>query len=156
MPSVLPEPVIDQANPGCFPCDKSRCVICTKHLVQTPTFSSAVTSQTFTIRHRMTCETANIIYLLYCSKCKESQYVGETKNTLKQRFYLHRSNINKNTGTLVCQHFNQADHSLDDMKCIPIEKVHSVVHSRRLAREAFWIQKLKTLSPYGLNTMKVL
>jgi hypothetical protein len=152
MPSVLPEPTNDQDDPGCFPCNKSRCVICTKHLVQTSQFTSAITSETFTIRQKMTCETPNIIYLLFCSKCKKSQYIGETKNSLKQRFYQHRSNININTGTLVTLHFNQVDHSLDDMRCIVIEKVYSQIHSRRLAREAFWVSKLKTLSPYGLNT----
>ena len=155
MPSVLPEPNHGQEDPGCFSCKKSRCIICTKHLVQTPTFSSASTSQTFTIRHKMTCETSNLIYLLFCSKCQKSQYIGETKCSLKQRFYQHRSNINKNAGTLVTLHFNQNDHSLEDMRCIAIEKVFSDVHSRRLAREAFWIKKLQTLSPHGLNTMIV-
>ena len=55
-------------------------------------------------------------------KCPQTQYIGETKNTLKQRFYQHRSNINKNTGTLVTQHLNQHDYSLSDFRCIITEK----------------------------------
>ena len=111
------------------------------------------TKETFTIRHTLTCETENIIYMLYCDKCNHSQYVGETKNKLKTRFYQHRSNINKNTGTLVTKHFNQTGHSLNDMKCIAIEKVHTDNLKRRLQRERFWISKLKTSTPEGLNTI---
>ena len=149
MPSILPTA---KANaPGCFKCNKT-CAICTNHLIQTTTFKSMQTLETFHIRHTLTCETENIIYMLYCDKCNNSQYVGETKNKLKTRFYLHRSNINKNTGTLVTKHFNQRDHSLANMKCIAIEKVHTNNLQKRLQRENFWKTKLKTDTPLGLNT----
>ena len=150
MPSSLPMSPDTNTDPGCFSCHKTKCTICTQHLVQTNTFTSSKTSETFHIRHHMTCETSNVVYLLYCTRCN-TQYVGETKNTLKQRFYLHRSNINKNTGTLVTKHFNQNSHSLTDLRCIAIEKQHNNNHTQRLAREAFWIKKLQTLHPYGLN-----
>ena len=91
--------------------------------------------------------------MLFCSKCPQTQYIGETKNTLKQRFCQHRSNINKNTGTLVTQHFNQHDHSLSDLRCIAIEKQHTLNHNSRLRRETFWMHKLKTVTPQGLNTL---
>ena len=65
----------------------------------------------------------------------------------------HRSNINKNTGTLVTKHFNQTDHSIHNMKCVAVEKVLADKLEDRLRREAFWIQKLKTLAPCGLNTL---
>ena len=93
------------------------------------------------------------MYLLYCDTCQQTQYVGETKNTLKNRFYQHRSNINKNTGTLVTKHFNQTDHSIHNRKCVAVEKVHSDKRDDRLRTEGFWIQKLKTLAPCGLNTL---
>ena len=54
------------------------------------------------------------------------------KNTLKTRFYQHRSNINKNTGTLVTKHFNQTDHSIHNMKCVVVETVHSEKRDDRL------------------------
>ena len=93
------------------------------------------------------------MYLLYCDTCQQSQYVVEAKNTLKTRFYQHRSNINNNTGTLVTKHFNQTDHSIHNMKCVAVEKVHSDKREDRLRRETFCIQKLKTLAPCVLNTL---
>ena len=153
MPSILPPVANRDANPGCFPCNKSKCVVCSDHIVQTTTFRSNVTSESFTIRTSMNCETKNVVYLLFCSKCNKTQYIGETKNKLKQRFYLHRSNINKNTGTLVTQHFNQPHHTLQNMKCIAIEKIRSDSHTIRIARETFWIFKMQTLTPLGLNSI---
>ena len=150
MPSILPTPTDKQ--PGCFRCNKT-CAICTNHLIETKTFTSMQTKETFTIRHRLTCETSNIIYMLYCDTCNNSQYIGETKNKLKTRFYQHRSNINKNTGTLVTRHFNQAGHSLNNMKCVVLEKVHTDDLQKRLKRERFWMSKIQSYTPHGLNTL---
>ena len=99
----------------------------------------------------MTCTTSNIVYMLYCRKCTRSQYIGETGNSLKTRFALHRSHIRQNQGTLVTRHFNQPDHCLQDMRCLPIEKQFLEDRKRREDREHFWIRKLKTESPCGLN-----
>ena len=57
--------------------------------------------------------------------CEYTQYIGESKNSLKTRFYQHRSNINKDTGTLVTKHFNQKGHSLKNLKSLPIESLWS-------------------------------
>ena len=151
MPSILPTP--PNADPGCFMCDKRPCIICTSYLVETSTFNNSTTKESFQICHRLTCQSSNIVYLLYCDTCQQPQYVGETMNTLQTRFYQHRSNVNKMTGTLVTKHFNQTDHSIHNMKCVAVEKVHSEKHEDRLWTEAFWIQKLKNLAPCGLNTL---
>ena len=149
MPTV-PRPVPDK-DPGCNRCEKERCVICQDHLVVTKTFSSSQTGQQFTIRDKMSCETSNVVYLLFCDICPHTQYVGQTKNCLRTRFYLHRSNINTNTGTHVSTHFNKPGHSLANLKCLAIERVHVGTLKRRLQRETFWISKVKTLFPHGLN-----
>ena len=151
MLSILPTP--PDADPGCIRCDKRPCIICTRRLAETSTFNSSTTKESFQIRHRRTCQSSNIVHLLYCNTCQQSQYMGETKNTLKTRFYQHCSNINKKTGTLVTKHFIQTDHSIHNMKCVAVEKVHSEKPEDRLRREAFWIQKLKSLAPCGLNTL---
>ena len=138
MPSALPTP--DDKNPGSVwccnmestdsttkKCDQGtrRCIICANHLVETTTFHSHTTGEKFTLRHRMSCTTKNVIYLLFCNKCAHTQYVGETKNMLKTRCYLHRSHIGNNVGTLVTRHFNLHDHSVNDMQCLFIENVYS-------------------------------
>ncbi|KAL8596881.1 hypothetical protein ACOMHN_065831 [Nucella lapillus] len=103
MPSTRPSSTPD-LQPGSYRCQKS-CVTCRDHLVTTTQFQSSNTKETFTIRDPMTCiTTSNIIYLLSCRKCDHSQYVGEAKNALKTRFYLHRSHIVQNIGTRVTIH----------------------------------------------------
>lgn len=129
-----------------------KCVICFDHFQESKYFFSSRTNETFTIRERFTCESTNVIYFLFCEKCQHSQYAGETK-TLKIRFYLHRSNNNKNTGTVVANHFNTPDHSLRNLKYIILEMVHNQHRNSRLKRKQFWISKLKTLPPLGLNSL---
>ena len=107
--------------------------------------------------HKFSCDSQNVIYLLFCQKsCANSQYVGQTKTTLRTRFYNHRSDIKKNKGDkcpLVTQHFNSHNHSLQDMRCMVIEKVFIQSQEARDKRESFWISKMKTLTPYGLNIL---
>ena len=106
MPSIVP-PRADQ-NPGCNKCNRSRCIICENHLISTKTFSSHVTKETFTIRNELSCESRNVIYLLFCDQCHNSQYTGETVY-MKDRFYQHRSDTKLNSGTLVTIHFHKKD-----------------------------------------------
>ena len=127
---------------------------CKQHLTQGTTFHADRTGENFTIRDHHTCQTSNIIYLLYCNICQNAQYVGETQNALSKRMYLHRSNINKNTGTHVTRHFNQPGHSLSNVKVQVIEKVFKNTKEARLTRERFWIRKLNTIWPLGLNSQE--
>ena len=152
MPSRLPQlPSTDP--PGSWKCQKNRCVICQEHHSPTSTFKDHKTGTLFNIRDSMTCETSNIVYLIYCNKCPTARYVGETMNSLKTRFYLHRNHIKKNAGTHLTSHFNKPDHSLQDMRCHGIEIVRHPTLDARLNREAFWRNKLHTLFPEGLNTL---
>ena len=154
MPSSLPPPTSSTSQvPACFKCTKNKCVLCKEHLTQTNQFCSSTTKEKFTIRGHFNCDTNNIVYLLWCNKCDHAQYVGETKNSLKKRFYLHRSHIGTNKGTHVTRHFNKPDHSLRDVSCIVIEKVLGNSRAARLKREDFWRKKLRTVFPEGLNTM---
>ena len=151
MPSNLP-PIQPIPPPGVKKCKKS-CIICNNHLIETTSFTSAQTNEKFRIKTALTCESTNIIYLLFCSKCPQSQYIGETQNSLKKRFYLHRSDIGRNKGncTHVNTHFNQSNHSLLDLRCLPIEEILTNCKKTRKDRERFWISKIKTTYPFGLN-----
>ena len=80
MPSIPPTP--QDAHTGSFKCQKPRCIICQQHLVKGQTFTSQRTSEAFHIRHRLTCTTPNVIYILHCNKCIDTQYIGETGGTL--------------------------------------------------------------------------
>jgi peptide-methionine (R)-S-oxide reductase len=152
MPSALP--VTGKAAPGCKKCLLNRCVVCKDHLVEATTFRSDNTGELFTIRDSLDCESSNIIYMLYCDSCTQAQYIGETQNTLKDRFYKHRCHIRNKSGFCVnvVDHFNQSGHSVQNMKCIIIEKVYTQTREARIKRERFWQQKMQTMCPLGLNS----
>ena len=96
----------------------------------------------------------NVIYMIQCNHCSK-QYIGETKRRLKDRFNEHRrpvdnpSNISK--PTTVSEHFLTNDHSANDITLIPLELTKSNRDSVRKAREAYLIERGKTLEPLGIN-----
>ena len=101
----------------------------------------------------------NVIFLLeifVIPEIRNLQYIGETKRRLKDRFNEHRRTIdnpnNKSKPTTAAEHFlSSPNHTANDMLLIPIEKIFSNRDSIRKAREAFLIQKGKTIDPAGLN-----
>ena len=87
----------------------------------------------------------------HCSK----QYKGETKRRLKDRFNEHRRPVdnpsNTSKPTTVSEHFLTNDHSANDITLIPLELIKSNRDSLRKAREAYLIERGKTLEPLGMN-----
>ena len=139
---------------GSFRCGKN-CATCPyiSHGLTTYTFFS--TEETRSIKLNLTCETKNLIYMIQCNRCN-LQYIGETKRRLKDRFNEHRRTIdnpnNKSKSTTAAEHFlSSPNHIANDMILIPIEKIFSNRDSIRKAREAFLIQKGRTIDPDGLN-----
>ena len=62
------------------------------------------------------------------------QYVGETENALHIRMNGHQSDITmKMLDKPVATHFNQPDHSLDDLRVMWIEKIED--HNSRSASD---------------------
>ena len=149
MPSSLPQKT--ETNPGCFKCKRSKCIICKLQFSENNKFESCRTKEVFTVKEKFTCDSNNIIYLISCKKCKNVQYVGQTEQRLRDRFYLHRSDIVLNRGTPLTCHFNENNHTIRDLQCSVIERVFGITKQHREDREDFWIEKLKTLVPYGLN-----
>ena len=64
MPSILPTVSYD-SDAGSHKCAK-KCIVCDTHLVETKTFSSKVTGETFTIRKKMSCQSSNRHYRSQC------------------------------------------------------------------------------------------
>ena len=44
-------------------------------LVETSTFNSSTTKESVQIRHRLTCQSSNIVYRLYCDTCQQSSNI---------------------------------------------------------------------------------
>ena len=144
-------PPIDVPPPtqhGTFKCH-SRCVVCQNHIQESDSFTG--NGNTHKTKGKITCTTSNVIYLISCRVCRV-QYVGETKNTLKKRFYGHRSTVN--TGKLdtpVGCHFNLPNHTISDMNLQGIESLGHRKDLVRLSREKVWMKRLRTIQPHGLN-----
>ena len=85
----------------------------------------------------------------------QSNYIGETKRQLHERFCEHRRFTQNHhqliKPTPVSTHFNQPGHSIDHLLLTPLELIHNTRDSVRKAREAHLINKAMTLEPLALG-----
>ena len=117
---------------------------------QTDTFASK--DNVYNIMRSGNCNTKNVVYLITCMKCKHPVYVGETGRSIKHRIKEHVWDIRGKRDKVVAVHFNSADHSENDAKFCIIEALNpNRSTTYRRIREEFWINKLQTWSPIGLN-----
>ena len=101
--------------------------------------------------HRL--HTENVVYLISCSSCNK-QYVGETKGPLNKRMNGHRDDWRHRRfeRSPTAEHFHSADHdflSHASVCCLEHNKEWS--DSTRKLRESYWIRRLNTLCPFGIN-----
>ena len=132
---------------GCRFCGQN-CALC-KHLIETDTFFGT-DGKEYKIKGQINCKTVGIIYSIFCKKCQKVNYVGQTGDTFYQRMLLDFSMIRTKKTETVAKHFYTEGHSLEDFSVTGIEKVYGDETYRKV-RESFWIKKLRTLSPDGLN-----
>ena len=114
---------------------------------------------------RLDCKTKNVVYLITCRICA-AQYVGETVREFGVRMREHWDKIRKgDKSQIVYSHFQSDERHkncrIEDMLRFQIiEKVKTeditnqddgLIRKRRLEREMFWIAKLRTAYPLGLN-----
>ena len=141
-------------NGQCQKCDSRRCMTC-KNIQCTQKFSSTHTGEKFIIYCNANCKTENIIYLLECAICG-LQYIGETKQQLSKRLNGHRSDANCKPDLPLSRHLRSTGHhdSFGKLKVTIIDHNPKWDDKSRQERESFWIRKLKTLSPNGINEKK--
>ena len=140
---------------GCFTCNKTRCDLCKNFLVNSQTFSSAQTGKTYFVRQKLSCNSANVIYLVHCKKCN-LQYVGSTTTEFKVRFRNHKSSMKTNKKTCeVASHFNRTPHVLSDFTFQCIDQIQNSTSENTenllITKEAYWSAQLFSLSHFGLN-----
>lgn len=92
----------------------------------------------------------NCIYLIKCSWCGK-RYVGETGNSILTRMWGHRHTVKKGTQRKghVVPHFQR--HGVGNMKVCGLEHNSTWNKRDRMKRESYWIRKLDTWFPKGLN-----
>ena len=140
---------------GSFKCGKSRCLVC-RNVKVTPTFNSLVDGEEYVVNHEFNCDSRCVVYLLICKVCNK-QYVGQTTQRFRERWNLYRQHNNlaiKGGDAYQKQfhlHFEDENHNglFNDVEITFIDKTDA---EEPRAREKFWIYKLKTLLPHGLNS----
>ena len=149
-------PQLHPQSAGISPCKHPRCCTCNVHLNCSYTFTSnhPYNRTIYQIRHSFSCNSANIVYLITCTKCKK-QYVRYTTQKLKVRINHHRTSINSRIPTYIHKHFNLPDHSITNLKVQPIDRPCTPQPSPTELQhlESFWIKTLRSLTPYGLNSL---
>ena len=149
-------------------CNSNRnCLTCPVFLPKN-NISSTVTSRHYEVVNHdfpsfCDCSSSNVIYLLSCEHCS-LQYVGQTGRRLRDRITEHRNNISKGNSSspFLTKHFKSqpclgAKFSISILEKLPGSGLtaRNVVDSSKVAfrreRESYWILKLRTVFPYGMN-----
>ena len=137
-------------------CDNDQCRYCTR-INTSGRITSSVTKRQYPAKHNVSCQSTNLIYCLTCKRCK-TQYVGQTKHRLMDRFQDHFYKISKaHLHTDMGHHFNTMDHQdFNTMEIHIVDFIHCTPESPRAQRlrnmiEKNWIYRLKSMIPLGLN-----
>ena len=137
---------------GSEKCKSKRYLVCL-NVSETDVFQLLQTKEQYKINHQL----HFTIYLLSCKVCG-LQYVGSTTDKFKLRFNNYKENSRKakrgdeHMHPLVFEHFSSNDHNgfLEDCRINLIDKTDGSDFTRR---EEYWRRVLKTVTPYGLNTV---
>ena len=110
------------------------------------TIKATATNFVVEVNKAVDCNTKNVIYCIECSKpgCHQ-QYIGQTQNSLKERFNQHKGYVrNEKLAKATGFHFNQTGHQISDMQVTIVEKVFNRCEFFRKRRESLYIQKFNT------------
>lgn len=96
----------------------------------------------------LTCASTHVIYIINCSSCN-TVYVGQTSNSLRQRFSEHLRAIRcNNISAPLTSHFT-THCNLQHLNVFAIDRSFS--DATRLEKERKWIRLFRSLHPVGLN-----
>ena len=105
-------------------------------------------NHSYPIRGNFHFKSTNVVYVMPCNVCN-IQYVGETSNTMNNRYRGYESSIRTQKDHQVAIHYRSYNHTIDDYSITNVDKEPD--KNRRLRLEESWITLLHTLTPKGLN-----
>lgn len=157
----MPHPVRAQhwlSQKGFHKCGGSRCPMC-RYTVKTAHVQDPINREKRIIQQFINCNSNHVVYHILCLECNKG-YVGCTTRKLKTRIQEHIRDSNNciaSNASNVSKHFSQ--HHQGDLSSLRIYGRERVNRPRRggdwrralLNREAFWILRLATSHPRGLN-----
>ncbi|CAB1328136.1 unnamed protein product, partial [Coregonus sp. 'balchen'] len=141
------ETFLDKVPEGNYKC--GQCAHCS-FTYKCDSFTHPRTGQKFKIKGLITCMSTNDVYMV-------KYPCGKTPKSLKTRISEHHSNIRTGeTKNPVAVHFVQAGHPITSVRYIGMEMVKMSsrggdIERKCLERGSFWIHRLNTLSPLGVN-----
>ena len=108
------------------------------------------------MQHIVARQTFAISYFLQRSKTPTQlpkHFLDVSQVPILTMYLQPTTSLQPNASAAVPTHFNLPDHSLADMRLIPLESQSSKKVARRRARKAYFIEKGRTLSPHGLTVV---
>ena len=133
------------------PCGAQRCAIC-PYMVKADFFEDAAGNK-YTVRNSVDCKSSNVVYAVYCERCRAYVFFGETGDMFYQRHLLNLSRIRTRHADPVSAHSYTDGHSVADFRVMGLKKLHGSDDYRR-TMEQLWKRKLRTYQPYGINTQE--
>ena len=135
-------------------------VVTCPRIYESSTFTSSRTKMRYKMRHRLTCKSSFVVYLVTCIKpCDQGhsqtrngekicgrQYTGCTTETMALRHAGHRTEI-KNNSTPLGRHF--AECGIENFSLQIIDTVNEGEHEALEILEGFWTHRLATFKIHG-------
>jgi len=139
-------------------CIANKCRYCPR-LDHTGRITNITSGQSYSTKTETTCNSNNLIYCISCKTCSKL-YVGQTKNTIKERFKSHFYSITNplKSDTTVGRHYSDSSHNgLDDVQIFVLEYIRAPQQTAasqgiRNDSEMKWIHRLSSIAPLGLNS----
>ena len=132
---------------------RSSGIYCCQVLEENNQFKSFQTKEQYRIRQDINCKSENVIYLVTCKRCG-LQGVGSCL-VLSQRVSNYITSIEKRKPSCkIEQHFTRPGHTINDYSVLGIVKLENPPRDptgRLREFEGYWMIKLNTLEPFGLN-----
>ena len=122
-------------------CNRPNCGTCI-HLLEGNSYTFK-NNQTFKVKENMSCDTANLIYVIRCAGCNED-YIGQTGNQLRARIRVHKQQIrNPNYRCIpLSAHIDAcAEKCTPKFSIFPFYKTEN--ECERKVKENFFIEKYK-------------
>ena len=149
----------DDAERGNLPCGRDNCEIC-NILKPGKELKSTLTGEIYKMNFHFDCNSLCALYLITCKKCKK-QYTGSTVTKFRARFNQYKSNLELyGEGRRafyqekLIEHFFNRGHN-GSYKDMMVQIIDFCCPHDQEKIEDFWIHKLRTLYPEGLNMKKI-
>ena len=139
-------------------CIAKKCRYCPR-LAPSNQVENTTSGKIYITKRQVTCNSNNLIYCIKCKLCSKL-YVGQTKNSIKERFKCHFYSIThpKSSDTTVGRHFSTPDHDgIDNVSILVLDFITFPQNTpsgqrSRDEKEKMWIHRLSSIAPLGLNS----